>query len=577
MQITRGIATDLDLAEFVVGDKHGDASTIMPDQLGSCNQRAEPQTSSPVEQPPDPNTLHFEDSIELLSFFHPDINEHKVILHPWQLEVGEKLCNAKATSQHPFKFCLCAANGSGKDAFVIAPFALWFILAKRRSLVVITSSSGVQLSRQTENYISSLAKLINRWHLDHYGEEILKINQRHIQCLLTGGEIILFATDEEGKAEGYHPLEPDAEMAIIVNEAKSVTPDIFRALRRCTGYNYWILVSTPGEPAGDFYKAWTKWPHKRKVTFYDCPHLSKSEFEADKIELGENSPLFRSKWLALFTTVGGLVVVNSVAIERCRDRISQGTAIWYGSKWPIRVGIDLAAGGDENVISIWRGGKQLRQIAFREFDTTRTTDRIAQILSSAGIEKTHDHIFADDGGVGRAIIQMLKRKGWNIKRVLNQSPARRKQEFRNRGAELWFKFARFMEEGFIWPTDDEKLWEQLGSRHYKKSEEAAISKIQLESKLVEKENGYHSPDRADAAILAFTDVSFDMFMKDNLDPEPKATDKRMTLDQLQEIYENLLLKQSQVKQKPVRGSLNVVMKHRRNQNRLTYGRTYSRV
>ena len=180
--------------------------------------------------------LDFESPVELLAVLHPAINNHTVILHKWQAEVGEQLAAAKATSIHPYKYCLCAANGSGKDAFVIAPFAMWFVLTKIRSLVVITSASGVQLTNQTENYIRALGTRANNFYRPLYGKDIVKVNQRSIKSGLTGSEIVMFSTDEEGRAEGYHPLEPNAEMAIIVNEAKTVPPPIFRALRRCTGY-----------------------------------------------------------------------------------------------------------------------------------------------------------------------------------------------------------------------------------------------------------------------------------------------------------------------------------------------------
>ena len=156
----------------------------------------------------------------LRRFFDENINSGKVILHPWQVEEPARICGARPNSKHPYKYCLCAANGSGKDAFVIAPLALWFICTKKRSQVIITSASGVQLSNQTEAYIAILAEKINAYTMQLIGAPILKVRKRQITCLLSGSRIVLFATDEEGKAEGYHPLEPDAEMLIIVNEEK---------------------------------------------------------------------------------------------------------------------------------------------------------------------------------------------------------------------------------------------------------------------------------------------------------------------------------------------------------------------
>lgn len=479
--------------------------------------------------------LDFESPAELITYFHPTLNNHVDTLHPWQVEISDELAKAKCSSKHPYKYCLCAANGSGKDAFVIAPFALWFITTKIRSLVVITSSSGVQLSHQTENYIRSLGQLMNNFYRQVYNKEILKINQRSIKCLLSGSEIVMFSTDEEGRAEGYHPLEPGAEMAIVVNEAKTVPPPIFRALNRCTGFNYWLNVSTPGEPQGDFYYSFTHWPHKRRITFYDCPHQSPDQFEEDRHQFGEHSLLFRSKWLALFTSISGNTVISQLSIEKLRNRLNEGHVEWVGRDWPIRVGIDLAAGGDETVLSVWRGNKQIDQIAFREEDTTRGADKIEQGLLKHRLPKDHNYIFADDGGIGKAIIQMLQKKGWSIKRVLNNSAAKnQKKDFKNRGAELWTKFARFIELCYLIPLDDEKLWAQLASRHYRRSTEAAIVKIQLESKAAEIAEGFKSPDRGDAAILAFTDVTVDMLQKavDGIGEDSRQDSTKLSRDEM---------------------------------------------
>ena len=512
----------------------------------------------------DPKTIEFPDSADLVAFFDPLINEGKVVLHPWQLEVSELLCNAKATDQNPFKYCLCAANGSGKDAFVIAPFAVWFALTKTKSRTIITSSSGIQLTNQTEKYIRELCFKVNAWFNSVFGQaDIFNVTQRRIDCKLTGSIIQMFATDEEAKAEGYHPLEPGAAFAIIVNEAKSVAPDIFRALRRCTGYNYWIDVSTPGEPFGDFYKHFTSWKHTRRVTFFDCPHQSRSEFEEDRIDLGEFSPLFRSKWLALFTTVGGNVVISQQAMERYKRFLAQGILREKFTKtWPMRIGIDLAAGGDESVVSVFKGNKQLALHTSREADTTKTADWIERIIIDYHLPRDHDYIFADDGGVGRAIIDMLQRKGWAVKRVLNNSVAHRKKDFRNRGAELWFKMARMIEESAIILLEDFKLFEQLGTRRYKKSD--INDKPGLEKKAEAKADGLASPDRADATVLAFTDVPLEDILSDEVEiktgPQTKAV---YSAQEYAELLYNNEMPTGVGTEEPVYSSLNAIIKQSR--------------
>lgn len=494
--------------------------------------------------------LLFADPAELVCYFDQQINKGEVTLHEWQVKVNEELAQAKPTSKAPYKFCLCAANGSGKDYFVIAPFVIWFALTKIQSLCVITSSSGVQLTSQTENYIKRLAEKVNTF----YGQTIFKIRQRFIYCSLTGSEIRLFATDEEGKAEGYHPLEPNKEFAIIVNEAKTVAPEIFRALRRCTGYNYFIEVSTPGEPSGDFHRHFNSWKNTRRVTYFDCPHLSEIDYEEDKKEFGEHSALFRSKWLALFTSLGGQTVIGSDNIDKC---IKTNPA-WSFRKWPKRVGIDFAAGGDETVVAIWQGNKRVAQLAFRERDTVVAANSIEKFLEKNGIPKDHTYIWADDGGIGRGYIDNLNRMGWiGINRVLNNHGAIRKKDFGNKGAELWFKFARLVQECvIILPIDDEKGMTQLAQRFYKQS---TGGRLFLQSKREALSEGHPSPDRADADVLAHTDRSLDDYLKDE---EPEVPNRRKFMGTTLEEIEGNMNSEDTPKQKPIKNSIRVLLKHR---------------
>lgn len=457
-------------------------------------------------------TYPFESPLELACYFDRHLNSLSVVPYPWQVEVNEFLAGIgplsdaglltqKPTAKDPLRFCLCAANGSGKDAYVITPFVIWFALTKIRALVVITSSSGVQLTAQTENYIASLAREVN----NHYGEPVFKITRRFIKCLKSGSEIRLFATDEAGKAEGYHPLEPNAEMAIIVNEAKSVAPEIFGALSRCTGYNYWLNVSTPGEPMGDFYDSFTNWVYKRRVTAFDCPsHLGKDHITEIRRKYGEASAIYRSQILALFTAVGGQCVIDQDEFNTLLSWCKSGSVRWV--KGRVSIGIDLAAGGDENAITVVNGNAIAETLYFREKDTVATEERVSKFL-----DRYKDaEIYADDGGVGHAIIDRLVRRGYKINRVLNQSRAFNPALFGNRGAEMWYGVKRLIEEKLFYfgeLKDTDLLYKQLVYRHYKKNETSG--KVTLESKSEAKANGHPSPDRADSLILALSFTNID--------------------------------------------------------------------
>lgn len=524
-------------------------SQITTDNVGNDSYNSGSQ-SSPTSYPGDIKDdegplngeyqrMEFPNPAVLVSFFDNALAEGRVTLYPWQTEVLESLgsANLKATGQHPHKFCLLAANGSGKDKFIIAPFAIWFTLSKIRSRVIITTASGSQLTSQTEPYISDLCRKVNAY----FGQEVYRIRQRYIKCLLSGSEIRMFATDEAGKAEGYHPMEFDSEMAIIVNEGKSVSEDIHKALRRCTGYNYWLEISSTGEPTGFLYRAATNWNNTRRITSYECPHISEEDRTEDKSTDGEFSHFFRSKHLSLFTSVGGQVIIPLELINSLTDFFKENEPS-FKYQWPTRIGIDLAAGGAENALCFINGNKVIKEYNFREQDTTICADRIEKILISEKIAKTHPHIYADDGGVGRAIIDMLVRRGWNINRIMNQWAALgNKRLYGNRGAENWYRCKRITEEKcFDIRGLSKKTLEQLTTRHYKQT--LTGGKIYLESKKEAIANGRPSPDRADAFILALSGLTADDFIS-GLTATPKRDSKAPkivlnTTDEVLEHYEN---------------------------------------
>lgn len=435
-------------------------------------------------------------------------------LYEWQKEQLDEIAqsNTSATLHNPFKLALCAANGSGKDYIIVSPTVVWMSLVNIRCLTIITSSSGAQLTAQTENYIRNLCAAFN----EHVGFEAFRIRQRYIKCLITGSEIRLFATDEAGKAEGYHPLEPNAKMAIWVNEAKNVSEEIFGALRRCTGYTHWFNVSTPGEPKGSFHKACTE-PRLgysfRKVTYRECrtstkSHISEQERIADEIDLGVTSSLYRSKWLAEFTSLDiGCIIPLDHVNACCENRVTKAF-----SDWPLRIGMDLSAGGDETVLVATRGNTVVKEVFFQERDTTIVAARLDQELTELlGNDKKHEYIFGDDGGIGKSIIDMLRQKGWEIRRVVNQARAIRPDQYGNRGAEMWYLIKRLAEERLIrFDECSNKLREQLYTRIMEKR--AGTGRIWLEPKPKAKSEGRPSPDRADALVLSFCGLTVADFM-----------------------------------------------------------------
>ena len=495
-----------------------------------------PSLSSSVEPSSPPSAINFkgydiEDPVELLVAFDRQIRDGTVSLYGWQIQCLVDFAKGGSSDVWPFQAVVQACNGSGKDIYVIAACIVWLCMRYKYTVGVITSSSGVQLDRQTCRYIKFLGQAINREYKTLFGFEPWVLNYRHYQCLFPSdngsltedekSEVFCYATDEAGKAEGYHPTVSGAKMAIMVSEDKTVADDINVALNKCTGYTHRVHASTPGIQLGHFYDYCnlaidrkligdihevtpTDWI-KYKVTAYDCEHLVRTNYISQmKRDLpgGENGSAFRSQVLSEFGTTDEMVVIPY-------------TYIWRAvNKPPIHIpcahndaGLDLSDGGAETVLVVRNGNKVIAIIPFKFDDTLETERFLVEKFKEYNLDNPHSTINGDCTGIGSPILKHLRGRkdaggrGWtNIKLIDSRAAARRPKVYKNRATELFFNLRTFLERYEIILLGDEQTNKQLGGRYYK----ITIGNVhQLLSKTEQRSKGYPSPDRADALNLAF--------------------------------------------------------------------------
>jgi len=462
---------------------------------------------------------------DLLLAHRPDLK-----LYKWQAETLFQLAGytdlndldlpkTRPTDKTPLYYNLVAANGSGKDQVVISAFAVWFCLSKVRSRCVITSSSYEQLKDQTYKYIKNICEEINV----SYGRKVFEIVEFLITCNDTGSEIKCFVTDDPGKAEGRHPFdEPGAEMAVIINEAKSITDEMFQAFSRFTGYNYWLEISSPGKNSGHFFKRCTRakytFPDKlhigefywRRVTAFDCPHLLGKHIEHLKDEHGEQSLIYRSQVLAEFTSLDEAAFISSTLFENYPNIPPRTFGL------PNRAGIDISLGGDETVAYFFVNGKlHLRTTKLRNEATLHN-----QIISwIKEFNVTPSEVRIDDGGLGRPIVQRVQNAGYDVVPIRNEARSTNPNFFKNRGVENWNRIKRALEDRLFPVIHDDLTRQQLCTRGFSVKGIVTL----LEPKAEMRSRGLSSPDRADALVLCFDSVPLPAFKEEILhSTEPES-------------------------------------------------------
>jgi hypothetical protein len=500
-------------------------------------------TPAPSPAPAEPapasrlSTFEFDTMEDFLTVLRPHLR-----FAAWQTEISNHFAGYLSTGQprvqptdrEPMMYNIVAANGAGKDTYIIAPFACWFALTRLKGRCVITSSSHTQLVNQTFKPLTDMCMDFN----ELMGERVFDCTELRITCTRSGSVIKGFVTDEAGKAEGFHP-DPtfaNAEMAVIFGEAKSIPDDLWTAYSRFTGYNYWIELSSPGGATGHFYRTSTsvdtvRHPevpvlgkrYVRHITAYECPWISHAHISDQISQHGENSSFVKSSILAQFTDLEAGNFIKEDIVMRCRALAPRATGTDIG------IGMDIAAGGDEFTIYVRRGNEPIDKFFWRQRDTSISVELADKFLESY---KRHAYTFnADNGGLGHPIIDQLALRGWRIQRRNNQSPASAPRLFGNLGAQMYWHLKRLIERAEILLPDDQKTMQQLMTRALN-GRESAQGKITLQSKKEARSQGQPSPDRADALVLCFFS-----YRTDPTDTR-STTDERMliTADKLAEHF-----------------------------------------
>lgn len=498
----------LNKAVHADGQARSAGPVVMPPQISI---EPSPDNDSPYKFEP---FLGLSDLVDVWYLMRPDTK-----LYPWQYQTllllsgyidgTRKGPRVHWTPAAPLIASFVACNDSGKDMTIISTLAIGGPLLYKDTRVVITSSSHDQLKRQTEAHIRHGISNINAY----FGTKVFDSIDLHHRMPERGGEIALFATDEPGRAEGWHPLTKGGRLILIKNEAKTIPENISDALLRCHGYSHFLEISSPGRRNGTFFRNWTeatKYPDRpqpfmpwgRRITYRDCPHIPEETAALVRRLRGPNSFLYQTSFEANFHEEETDVAIPYHTIE-------QMFGIQLKPNWKdIGIGLDSSGGGDETTLWVRAGSAILRKLFFREKNTIVAAQRVHDFIKD--LQNEQYRLRVDDGGISRTFTDQLERLGWRVERVLNQSRALKPARFANRAAELMWHVRQLYERRQIEAPGDEKTVTQLTTRKFKESDKGVIT---LESKQDMRLHGIESPDRADGFVLCFSTFWADRDMR----------------------------------------------------------------
>ncbi len=227
------------------------------------------------------------------------------------------------------------------------------------------------------------------------------------------------------------------------------------------------------------------------------PYLVTRRWVYEKFqEWGEESPLFQSRVLGNFQELAQNSLIPLRHLEQAREPKST-----TDDESELYAGIDVADAGDSETVCVvltstgrivaiqcWHGNSKGRVIEF----LSRFKKRLVKInYDEAGVGA----YFADDFEQ----FGLAETTGINVGRA-SMFP----KQFRNLKAQLYWALREAFEHGQISGLKDEVLISQLSSIRYEINSRGLT---EIESKQARMQRGVKSPDRAEALMLAFADLT----------------------------------------------------------------------
>jgi hypothetical protein len=394
-------------------------------------------------------------------------------LYDWQAKI---LLNYEAGNQT----AAACANFTGKTSTVFPIAALWTLYNFPRARLMYLSATGQQVCNQ---FFASLDRFRHRPALQGWSWLETELRTPH------GGFLFGRATDTGGNIEGLHD-QPDSPAGLLVDEAKSIRPEVLDALSRCHT-TFRLFMSSTGPAFGGFYEIMTAKAHlwrTFRVPSSMCPHVPAATIEADRENLKDS--VFRIKHGAEWLYDAG---DSMISLESCRALIDNPPEHVPGRPAAF---CDFAGPGDESVLALCDGNRAEIVDAWRSKDTMHSVGKFLTLFRKLNLQS---YQLGGDEGYGHQLMDCMQEHGFYLHRFNNGSPAKRSEIYANLSAEWWSTVGQLIERRQIIIPNDEKLIAQLTSRRKLYDSKG---RERLESKADLRARGVESPDRADALIGA---------------------------------------------------------------------------
>lgn len=440
---------------------------------------------------------------------------------------GLKLTEEQEEYAKKMGISIMSGKGTGKD-FWSALVSLFFLTIFNDARGLATANTGKQLKNvfwSELDKIMGLAKKVNSEDprsktlleelFEWQSEKIFRKEGKGRRWFMEAVTVNPNASSEEqaksltGRHEDY--------MLFVIDEAIGVPEPALMALEETmTGkLNIAIMIFNPFRSRGyaidSQYKDADKWVALR-WNAEKCERVTKDSIDK-KLQYGRDSNPYRVGVLGLPPVADSDTMFPMDWIQDAIDR-----EVVIPDEYPLILGGDFGAGGDNSVICPRRGPKVFKL----KRNNTQDSNILIEWVRKTFYSLEAAAFFGDVIGIGWAVMGTLRKDigGHKVRSVDSRAKARNEERFFNKRAENAWRTREKFENGLISIPDDENLIDQLSVIRKKEDSKGRIqiiSKADIKKEL--KEGG--SPDEADALFntFAYDDITY-MKIKDDDDLEP---------------------------------------------------------
>jgi hypothetical protein len=397
------------------------------------------------------------------------------------------------------KMAIKSGHNVGKTSFL--SWVSWWALATREN------TRGRATANTEKQLRTILWSELAKWHSMFIAGDLFEWTATSIYRKGAAGpnwrmDAIPWSEHNLDAFSGLHNL--GGRVFVLFDEASGIHEGIWErvggVMNEANTEKLWIATSNPSRNHGRFYECFNRFADDWipiSVDSRDVPFTDHAAIEREIAAWGVDSDYIKVRWLGVFPDAGSTQLIPLETIRAARTRIP----VSYHYE-PLILGVDVARFGTNESVLTYRRGKDARTIPTERYRGLSTTELGDKAVAQA-IQHQCDGILVDEGGVGGGVVDFIRRLGHACIGVnFGGKPGTHPNGIPvyNKRAEMYVALREWLREGGC-VEDSEDLEKQLLSIEY--FFRAGKREIQLIPKEDMQDNGFDSPDVADALAITF--------------------------------------------------------------------------